>query len=258
MTKKVLIRFDDICPTMDWTQWQRAEDLLINYGVKPLIGVIPDCKDPDLLIDAPRQDFWEWIVQKQNEGYAIAMHGCNHVFCSKCHGILNYRMNSEFAGLTYEEQLSKIRKGKKILESHGVHTDIFFAPAHSYDENTVKALAACGFKYISDGKSTNAYEWHGIKFLPCRNSGGSFNQRESYSTSIYHAHRWIDKDNEKEFFVLKNILEKYKGAIVNFQEYAQQKYGEQGRELLIERVYVMWACKVKVELARIKHLLLRR
>lgn len=34
--KKILIRFDDICPTMDWEQWKRAEDLLLQYNVKTI------------------------------------------------------------------------------------------------------------------------------------------------------------------------------------------------------------------------------
>ena len=47
----------------------------------------------------------------------------------------------------------KIKKGKEILESHNVYTDVFFAPSHSYDDNTLRALSKCGFKYISDGYS---------------------------------------------------------------------------------------------------------
>lgn len=55
--RKILVRFDDICPTMDWSQWNRAMKILKLYHVKPLIGVIPDCQDPDLLIDPPQRDF---------------------------------------------------------------------------------------------------------------------------------------------------------------------------------------------------------
>lgn len=53
---KILVRFDDICPTMDFVQFKRATDLLDQYEVKPLIGVIPDCKDPDLDIEKPHED----------------------------------------------------------------------------------------------------------------------------------------------------------------------------------------------------------
>lgn len=235
--KKLLIRFDDICPTMDWVNWQKAERLLDANDVKPLIGVIPDCIDSDLQLNEAKSNFWLWLKQKQESGYTIAMHGVNHVFNSKHRGILTNRIGSEFAGLPFEEQLQKICRGKNILESHGIHTDVFFAPGHSYDENTVKALAACGFKYVSDGKSSKAYLWHGVKFLPCRNSGEGFCKNEEYSTSIYHAHEWrIKVKNAYPFLerlVKDNIFE-----IVSFETYSQQYAGYLWWQRFIERFYV--------------------
>ena len=255
MDINILIRFDDICPTMDWVQWGRAEELLNKYGAKPLIGVIPDCKDPDLLIDAPRPDFWEWVKKKQSEGYAIAMHGFNHVFCSPCHGILNYRMDSEFAGLPYDEQLAKIRKGKEILESHGIQTDIFFAPAHSYDENTIKALFECGFKYVSDGKSSNAYEWHGIKFLPCRNPGSARIKGNGYYTSIYHAHEWVRKDKAEDYDLFYNLLDKYHDSIVELKEYCQQSISSTLFMRFYEGTYIRFEHYLLPTLRKIKRAL---
>ena len=131
--RKILVRFDDICPTMDWSQWNRAMKILKLYHVKPLIGVIPDCQDPDLLIDPPQRDFWDYLKSLQADGFAIAMHGYLHVYDTAVRGIVNDTFRSEFAGHSYEEQYEKIRKGKEILASHGIQTDIFFAPAHSYD-----------------------------------------------------------------------------------------------------------------------------
>ena len=122
---KILIRFDDICPTMCWKQVKIAESLMDNYNIKPLIGVIPDCKDSDLKLDSERFDFWQYINNLQNKGYTIAMHGVNHTFCSNFKGVVNNRIGSEFSGLSLEEQIAKIKKGKEILESHGIYTDIF-------------------------------------------------------------------------------------------------------------------------------------
>lgn len=28
MSRKILLRFDDICPTMDWKQWKKAVDIM--------------------------------------------------------------------------------------------------------------------------------------------------------------------------------------------------------------------------------------
>ena len=111
--RKILVRFDDICPTMDWNQWNRAMKILKLYHVKPLIGVIPDCQDPDLLIDLPRRDFWDYLKALQADGFAIAMHGYLHLYDTNAQGIVNGTSLSEFAGHSYEEQYEKIRKGKK-------------------------------------------------------------------------------------------------------------------------------------------------
>lgn len=241
--RQILIRFDDICPTMNWEEWNRAELLLNKYQVKPLIGVIPNCMDPDLQIDNERPDFWEWVRRKQLDGYAIAMHGFNHVFCSPCSGILTTRNESEFAGMPFDNQLDAIRKGKEIFESHGIYTDIFFAPGHSYDENTIKALSICGFKYVSDGKSSRSYLWHGLKFLPCRNSGGPMKRGERYSTSIYHAHEWV-KEDKNAYPFLENLLSTQNGDIVDFKTYKLQPTGNRKLQRSIEYIYVFLQFRV--------------
>lgn len=242
---KILIRFDDICPSMNWEQWNIAEEILCKHGVKPLIGVIPDCQDSDLQLDEPRLDFWEWVRKKQSEGYAIAMHGFRHVFCSPHHGIINKRMASEYAGLPLDVQCEYIRKGKEILESHGIFTDVFFAPAHSYDENTLKALYQNGFKYISDGKSAKAYVLHGIKCIPCLSSGAGRIPRNGYHTSIFHAHEWVREDKVYEFNRLKEIMDNYAECIVDWNQYKSQPIGTTRWMRMNERIVVFWQCCIR-------------
>ena len=130
MSVKILIRFDDICPTMDFEQFHIATSMMDEYQIKPLIGVVPDCKDADLHISDEKSDFWNYVLALQKNGYTIAMHGLHHVFDSPHKGVVNNRVGSEFSGLSLEVQVEKIRKGKEILKSHGIETDIFFAPAH--------------------------------------------------------------------------------------------------------------------------------
>jgi hypothetical protein len=252
--RKILFRFDDICPTMNWNLWDKVEEILDKYEIKPLLGVIPDCKDTELTIMPAKSDFWIWLSNKQKEGYTIAMHGCNHIFSSNSRGILTTRKGSEFAGLSYEEQLKKIKKGKDILESHGIHTNIFFAPGHSYDENTIKALKVCGFKYISDGKSSKAYVWHDITFLPCRNSGALMRAGEKYSTSIYHVHEWTDP-NKDAFNTLINIIETTENVIVNFEDYKKQPIGNFFVQRTIELFYVFLQFKIAPFVRYVKKLI---
>ena len=159
---KILVRCDDICPTMDFSRFEQARELFRQYDVKPMLGVIADCQDPDLEIETEHEEFWDYLLQLQQEGYTLAMHGYQHRFDTDIRGTVNLGFKSEFAGHSLEEQTEKIRKGKEILKGHGIETEIFFAPAHSYDDNTLRALSANGFRYMSDGWSFKPYKKHSL------------------------------------------------------------------------------------------------
>lgn len=251
MDIKILIRFDDICPTMDFVQFRRATDLLDKYNIKPLIGVIPNCADPDLQINNERGDFWDFLSSLQDKGYTIAMHGYEHIFCSPFRGIVTNRIGSEFAGLPLQQQKDKIKQGKSILQQHGFETDIFFAPAHSYDRNTIKALSACGFKYMSDGKSRRAYVLDGIKMLPCRSAGAANIKGGGYYTSVFHAHEWVRPDKAYDYGNLERTLAKYSQYIVSFSEYCRQPVGHTTLQRIDEWSFVIWQNSIRPQLSNV-------
>lgn len=240
MERKILVRCDDICPTMDYKRFDQARSIFREKGIKPLLGIIPDCRDEDLQIDPFHKDFWDYILKLQQEGYALAMHGCQHVFDTEVRGNINLGYKSEFAGHSLEEQTEKIRAGKEILRQHGIETEIFFAPAHSYDDNTLRALAVNGFKYMSDGWSLRPYRRHGIICLPCR-TGGIPNVRKSgYYTVVLHAHEWNDPKKADAFDRFVALCEKYGDDFVDFNEYASVKCGIPVIERLEEWLLVLW------------------
>lgn len=251
--RKILLRFDDICPTMNWGQWERAKLLLDKADVKPLLGVIPDCHDPELMIDSPRQDFWSYVRSLQDQGYTIAMHGYQHIFQIKADGLVTKNKISEFAGLSYEEQMMKIKKGKQIFEDNGINTVVFFAPAHSYDDNTLKALSSCGFKYISDGLSNRPYSRYGITLLPCRSGGiPSMRFAGEYFTAVVHAHEWEKKEKEREWCKYKSLLESYGQEIVSFAEFCQWKKGNGCLQRISERSYMVFRDYILPVIRRLK------
>lgn len=236
---KILIRFDDICPTMNYKQFNRAKEIWDKIAEKPLLGVIPDCKDPELMIDDYNTSFWDEIRKMQDEGYSIAMHGNNHIYDSKSRGMTNIRKVSEFAGHSLDAQIMKIRAGKKCLEEHGISTDIFIAPGHSYDANTLKALSLCGFKYMSDGMSAKPYYSYGILCLPCRSYGVPQNIKESgYITAVFHAHEWEQPGKETGYDKLCEIYDTYKEDIVGFRGYLKCGIGNPIIQKANERAYV--------------------
>lgn len=146
-----LVRFDDICPTMNWTAWEGIEAHLVRQGVHPILAVVPDNQDPNLMVEPPRVDFWEKVRKWQAMGWTIALHGYQHVYVNKNPGLLRITPQSEFAGLSRQEQEGKLKKALAIFAEHGVRADAWVAPSHSFDRTTVKILADLGVSVISDG-----------------------------------------------------------------------------------------------------------
>lgn len=249
--KRILVRIDDICPTMDFHQFQVAMELMDQYNVKPLLGVIPDCQDPDLLIDDSFDDYWHFIKELQNKGYTIAMHGYMHVFDNHARGIVVKRWDSEFAGHSYEIQMEKIRMGKQILESHGIYTDIFFAPGHSYDENTIKALAANGFKYMSDGLSLKPYEIHNIICIPARSPGMPRLSIGTNHTAVFHTHEWAFENKRYCYHQFVNLIEQHHNEILTWFEYINIPKGNLFLQRLFERSNVFFNRYIKSQISKI-------
>ena len=152
-----LLRFDDLCPTMDWSTWNPLEELLLRKGLKPILAVIPDNQDPRLKIDPPAPDFWDRVRAWQARGWAIGLHGYQHLYVNAESGIMKFPKKSEFAGLSYAEQLEKVRLGVEIFAREGVNADAWIAPSHSFDWVTVAALRELGIHTISDGLALRPY-----------------------------------------------------------------------------------------------------
>ena len=148
---RYLYRFDDICPTMNWKIWDAIEAQLTKYEVSPILAVVPDNHDKELVVDPPRADFWDRVRQWQSMGWTIALHGYQHHYVNKNSGILHLTPRSEFAGVPREEQEAKLKDGLAIFAEHGVRADAWVAPSHSFDRNTVEILAKLGVSVISDG-----------------------------------------------------------------------------------------------------------
>jgi predicted deacetylase len=164
-----LIRLDDIAENMDWKTMDKVTFLFDECGVKPVLGVIPNNKDPELLAYPKKNTkFWDQVREWEKKGWEIAMHGNNHLydkFCSKT-DYLGLGGNSEFCNHTFENQIKKIREGLNKFENENIKIKIFFAPNHTFDENTILALKKCGINEVLDGYGLMPYEENGVKFIP--------------------------------------------------------------------------------------------
>ena len=167
MGARYLVRFDDLCPTMNWRAWEGIERVLEDLSVRPVLAVVPDNVDPKLHIDPPRPDFWARVRRWAASGWTIAIHGYQHRYVNQNSGMLRLNRYSEFAGLGREEQEDKLRKALAIFTREGVDPEVWIAPAHSFDEVTLDVLKEIGVKIVSDGFSIYPrYDARGMLWIP--------------------------------------------------------------------------------------------
>ncbi len=150
-TTKYLLRFDDLCPTMNWKVWSGIEAALLERNLKPILAVVPDNQDPVLRAEPPAEDFWDHVRRWQERGWTIALHGYQHRYVSSHRGMVNLRRKSEFAGLPAAEQAEKLQRGLEIFNRHGIKSHLWIAPGNSFDAATVALLARFGIWIINDG-----------------------------------------------------------------------------------------------------------
>ncbi len=171
LNARYIFRMDDICPTMNWDKFNALMKIFDSKGLVPLLGVIPENKDPFLIRERPDPKFWDIINNLlQKKKIEVAQHGTYHEYISSEKGILatdfDFPARSEFAGFDYNFQFERLKAGAEILKKNGIETNCFMAPSHSYDNTTVKALYDLGFKTVTDGIARYPYQYEGLIFVP--------------------------------------------------------------------------------------------
>tara|TARA_B100000963_G_scaffold223008_1_gene194396 strand:- start:1352 stop:2101 length:750 start_codon:yes stop_codon:yes gene_type:complete len=218
MHTKIIIRFDDICPNMNWDTFLYLKNFLEELNIKSLLGVIPENKDQSFFKHKYEEKFFERINLYKNYGDTIAQHGTFHNYTTTSSGILNINNRSEFSGHSYEYQYDLISKGKSILEKNNCWQPIFMAPAHSFDENTLKSIFNLGFKSITDGYGFFPINKYGIDFVP-QLSSKPFNVGFGIATVCIH----VNTIKKKDINNLINFLLFNKSRIISYEEYINIK-----------------------------------
>lgn len=201
-----LIRLDDASEYMNESNWNRMEKLLNKYQIKPIVGIIPQNKDNDLIKYGCCNNFIDKVNNWKKNKWTIAMHGYQHLYVTSNGGINPVNDRSEFAGLPLKEQKDKIKKGYNLLIKKGIEPKLFFAPSHTFDKNTITALIEdTNIRIISDTIANDVYFENGIFFIP-QQSGSVRNLPFKIATFCYHPNTMNETDfNELEKFVKKNI-----------------------------------------------------
>ena len=164
----LLIRMDDITENMNWKHMDKCELLFDKFNLRPLLGVIPENKDPELLKYPKNSNFWKRVESWKKKGWEISMHGYSHLYERQTNrkDIFNYGGGSEFFGLDYENQLNKIKSGLEKFREKNISIRSFFAPNHTYDFNTLKALDKSGIRIVIDGYGLFPYSKFNLFFIP--------------------------------------------------------------------------------------------
>jgi predicted deacetylase len=214
MTAEYLLRFDDICPAMNWSKWNRIERILLDQEICPVLAVVPDNRDPNLNVGTPDPRFWDRVRGWQARGWTIGMHGWQHRFVTDNSGIIGVTNRSEFAGLPLGAQQSKISAAAHTFKKEGLESTLWIAPAHSFDHLTLGVLKEYGFEYLSDGFAAWPFsDALGMVWIP--QQLWSFRYRPFGTWTIcFHINTWTDGD----IVALESSILKYRARISTFSE----------------------------------------
>jgi predicted deacetylase len=161
-----LLRFDDLCPTISHSRLNRFLPLIDEFGIRPILAVIPDNMDPELRHSPPDPEFWSRMRAMEAAGATIALHGYRHLCNSRGASLVPLHRHSEFAGVTEDIQREWIRAGLAILRGHGLNPRIWVAPRHGFDRVTLRILREEGIGLLSDGFARVPFLRDGITWIP--------------------------------------------------------------------------------------------
>lgn len=231
-----IMRLDDASEYMDVEKWQRMENLLDEYHIKPIVGVIPDNQDPDMVDVYPKDEqFWKKVQRWKKKGWIIALHGYTHVFETREGGLNPVNDRSEFAGVPLERQKEKIRTGVQILQDHGIEPEIFFAPAHTFDENTLEALKEeSNIRIISDTIANDVYFENDFYFIP-QQSGRVRKLPFKVCTFCYHPNIMEEKDFES----LGNFVLQNRNFLIDMEQLCSKKKKMSLWDILLREMYFL-------------------
>ena len=211
----ILIRLDDIAENMNWSLMKKCEALFDEYNIKPLLGVVSNNLDPDLLSNQKNELFWKQVRAWKEKKWEISMHGYTHVYDKETYkkDFFNYGGKSEFFGHSYEEQFSRINKSLEIFKKENIEVRSFFAPNHTYDLNTFAALKNNNISNIIDGYGLMPFKKNSINFIP-----QLFYKEIALPFGIQSTQVHLNYWNEDDFLKFEKFIIKNNSKIISFDE----------------------------------------
>jgi hypothetical protein len=146
--KRIVVAFrnDDLSVESDLKHEESLISIFNKYNIKQTFGFIPKTKNTEKQLKLPeiqRAPIVQAIKRWEREDrIALALHGYTHLKGPKTAG--------EFGGLSFDEQKSRISKGRRIAqELFDLDVEIFIPPYNQADINTYKACVDSGISVFS-------------------------------------------------------------------------------------------------------------
>lgn len=205
---------------MNWAVWAEIEAILVNYGVIPILAVVPDNRCSLLKVGPPLPEFWQRVRDWQRKGWTIALHGYHHEYVTQNPGILKLDAKSEFAGIAPHRQKELIAQAANIFSREGVQPLAWVAPGHSFDLGTIRALRHVGIQIISDGYAIFPFHSHGMLWIP-QQLWRFYSLPAGVWTICFHHNSWT-KENLGNF---ATAIEHFRHQIVSLPSIVEEFWG---------------------------------
>jgi hypothetical protein len=242
-----LLRFDDLCPTMDRALWERFLPLIQEFGVCPILAVIPDNQDYKLHFSPPDPEFWAKMRGLQAAGATIALHGYHHLCQSQGVSLLPLHHKTEFAGVSADTQQQWIHEGLVILRDQGLMPKIWVAPRHGFDRATLRALRKEGIGLLSDGLARLPFHRGGLTWIP-QQLWGPVNKSKGLWTICVHSNAASNIQVEQLRVFLAQHAAQFTSVERIEAEFSPRHLG------LIERLHEAWAlARYRMRRRRARH-----
>lgn len=230
-----LLRLDDASERWNRTNWLRMHQLCQKHGIKPIVAIIPLNQFEKCLVYSKDPAYHATMKAWLQEGWTPALHGYHHVLHASRGGLNPVNNRSEFVGLPLVKQRELIRNGIFALKEIGINPSVFVAPAHTFDENTLKALKAeSNIDIISDTIATDIYYQDEFYYIP-QQSGNVRELKFPTVTFCYHPNTMTDSSFEK----LDTFLNQHQNEFTSFDKLVFRKRSLNLNDRLLRAMYFM-------------------
>ena len=159
----IVLRFDDPSPTSDHALEREIFTILGDLGIPATVGVVPFGIGTDGRVPLTRDNVPHLVAAHTKGIIEVAQHGYAHEHLTTT----PKGSPSEFWGVPIEEQGRRINAGNdQLIHAFGQPIFGFIPPWNTYDNATLRHLAASGYEYLSGSLATPQVDTLPYCFVP--------------------------------------------------------------------------------------------